>query len=255
MTRLAIVGGAGRMGQALAEGLAARGHAIVALVDRAEPAALYGAAHRVSIEALDPGSVEAVVDFSSPEGVLASATWCAAHRIPLVVGATGLTPLERGALEATAREVGVVVAANFAVGAALVERFAALAAAYFERVEVIELHHDGKVDAPSGTALATARAIGAARVAAGRPAMHDPTTRETLAHARGAEGPEGVRIHAVRLAGLVAHEEVIFGSPGEGLTLRHDSYDRQSFVAGVALALAKVTAAPGLVDGLGALLD
>ncbi len=255
MTRLAIVGGAGRMGQALAEGLAARGHTVAVLVDRAEPAALFGALHRVALEAVEPGTVGAVVDFSSPEGVLASARWCATHRIPLVVGATGLGDRERLALESTAREVGVVVAANFALGAVLVERFAALAAPYFDRVEVIELHHDRKADAPSGTALSTARAIAAARAAAGRPAMRDPTTRETLAHARGAEGPEGVRIHAVRLPGLVAHEEVLFGSPGEGLTLRHDSYDRQSFVAGVALALAKVTAAPGLVEGLGPLID
>ncbi len=254
MTRLAIVGGAGRMGQALAEGLAARGHAIAVLVDRTEPAALFGATHRVALEAVDPETVGAVVDFSSPEGVLASARWCATHRVPLVVGATGLGEGERRALEATAREVGVVVAANFALGAVLVERFAALAAPYFDRVEVIELHHDRKADAPSGTALATARAIAAARAAAGRPAMQDPTTRETLAHARGAEGPEGVRIHAVRLPGLVAHEEVLFGSPGEGLTLRHDSYDRQSFVAGVALALSKVTASPGLVEGLGGLV-
>ena len=254
MTRLAIVGGAGRMGQALAEGLAGRGHEIVGLVDDREPAALFGAVHRAALEALQPGSVEAVVDFSSPEGVLASARWCAAHRVPLVVGATGLAAREREALEATARQVGVVVAANFALGAALVERFAAVAAPYFERVEVIELHHDRKADAPSGTALATARAIAAARAAAGRPAMQDPTTRETLAHARGAEGPEGVRIHAVRLPGLVAHEEVLFGSPGEGLTLRHDSFDRQSFVAGVALALSKVTASPGLVEGLDGLV-
>ena len=255
MTRLAIVGGAGRMGQALAEGLAARGHTIVALVDRGEPAALFGAVHLDALEALEPGSVSAVVDFSSPEGVLASARWCCAHRVPLVVGTTGLAEGERRALEATAREVGVVVAANFALGAVLVERFAALAAPYFERVEVIELHHDRKADAPSGTALATARALAAARAAAGRPAMRDPTTRETLAHARGAEGPEGVRIHAVRLPGLVAHEEVLFGSPGEGLTLRHDSYDRQSFVAGVALALTKVTSTPGLVEGLCTLVD
>jgi 4-hydroxy-tetrahydrodipicolinate reductase len=242
------------MGQALAEGLGARGHRVSVLVDRTEPADGHGALYRSSIEAVEPGSIDAVVDFSSPEGVAASARWCATHRVPLVVGATGLDEAQRDLLAAAAERVGVVVAANFAIGAVLVERFAALAAPYFDRVEVIELHHDRKVDAPSGTAISTARAIASARVAAGRPAMADPTTRETIPHARGAQGPEGVRIHAVRLPGLVAHEEVVFGSPGEGLTLRHDSFDRDSFVAGVAIALEAVDATPRLVEGLGALI-
>lgn len=254
MKRLAIVGGAGRMGQALAEGLGNRGHAVVALVDRREPAELFGARHVEALEALDAATLDAVVDFSSPEGVAASARWCATHAVPLVVGATGLGEAERSALEAAARVVGVVVASNFAVGAVLVERFAALAAPYFERVEVIELHHDRKVDAPSGTAISAARAIGAARAAAGRAPLDDPTEREVLAGARGADGGDGVRVHSVRLTGLLAHQEILFGSPGEGLTIRHDAYDREGYVGGVALAVRAVRDRPGLTVGLGELL-
>jgi len=149
----------------------------------------------------------------------------------------------------------VVVASNFSVGAALAERFAAAAAPYFDRVEIIELHHDKKVDAPSGTSIATARQIAAARRAAGADPLVDPTSRFTIEGARGAHGEDGVVIHSVRLPGLVAHQEVLFGAPGEGLTIRHDSFDRQSFVHGVALALDAVSVTPGLIDGISTLLD
>jgi 4-hydroxy-tetrahydrodipicolinate reductase len=147
------------------------------------------------------------------------------------------------------------VAANFAIGAVLAERFAAMAAPYFEHVEIIELHHEQKVDAPSGTAIATARAIAGARRAKGRAPIEDPTTRFSVEGARGADVEDGVKVHSVRLSGLVAHQEVLFGSPGEGLTIRHDSYDRESFLPGVAIAVAHVSATtPELLRGIDSLL-
>ncbi|MGC2485386.1 MAG: 4-hydroxy-tetrahydrodipicolinate reductase [Acidimicrobiales bacterium] len=255
MKTLAIVGGAGRMGQALGEGLSATGRfTIGALIDEREPRERFGARWVASLEDLDAGTIDAVVDFSSPEGVSHSAKWCAKNTVPLVVGATGLTPEQRQDLDDAATRVGVVVASNFSVGAVLAERFAAAAAPYFDRVEIIELHHDKKVDAPSGTSITTAKSIAAARRAAGAEALVEPTSRFTIDGARGARGEDGVAIHSVRLPGLVAHQEVLFGSPGEGLTIRHDSFDRQSFVHGVALALDAVSTSPGLIDGISSLL-
>ena len=256
MKRLAIVGGAGRMGQALARGLAARDDfAVVALVDEHPIAPLVGAICVSDVSALDPSSVDVVIDFSSPQGVLVSASWCSSHTVALVVGTTGLTEEHWSALEAAGRRVGVVVAANFAIGAVLSERFAAMAAPYFERVEIIELHHERKVDAPSGTSIATARAIASARRAKGLGPIEDPTTSFSIDGARGADVEDGVKVHSVRLTGLVAHQEVLFGSPGEGLTIRHDSYDRESFLPGVAIAVAHVSAStPELLRGIDTLL-
>jgi 4-hydroxy-tetrahydrodipicolinate reductase len=243
------------MGQVMARGLGALSQfSVVALVDLCEPDELFGALYASSLDDLDPTSVDAVVDFSNPEGVVSTARWCASHGVALVVGATGLTFEQRQAVEAAGEKVGVVMASNFAIGAVLSERFAAIAAPYFERVEIIELHHDRKVDAPSGTSIATARAIGAARAAAGQAPLEDPTTRQTLPGARGADDGSGVKIHSVRLAGLVAHQEILFGGPGEGLTIRHDSYDRVSFVQGVALALDALDDEPRFLDGIDSLL-
>jgi 4-hydroxy-tetrahydrodipicolinate reductase len=178
--------------------------------------------------------------------------------IHAVVGTTGLGDAE---LEAAARlfadsAANAVVAANFAIGAVLLMRFCELAAPHMDGVEVIELHHDAKRDAPSGTARQTAAGIAAARVRAGSPALPaDPTTEHGLAGVRGGEGPGGIRIHSVRLPGLIAHEEVIFGALGQSLTIRHDSYDRRSFMPGVLLAVRAVARRPGLTVGLEALLD
>jgi 4-hydroxy-tetrahydrodipicolinate reductase len=244
------------MGQALAEGLSATGRfRVAALIDEHAPRDLFGATYVTSLDELGAASIDAVVDFSSPEGVARSNAWCAAHTVALVVGATGLSDEVRQSLQHTAEHVGVVVASNFSVGAVLAERFAAAAAPYFERVEIVELHHDKKVDAPSGTSIATAQHIAAARRQANQSPLADPTTRFTRESARGADGVDGVRIHSVRLPGLVAHQEVLFGSPGEGLTIRHDSFDRQSFVHGVALALDAVDATPQFIDGISSLIN
>jgi 4-hydroxy-tetrahydrodipicolinate reductase len=238
------------MGQALGEGLSARGYRIVALVDVHEPRELFGAQYVPSLEALEGASVDVVIDFSSPEGVVHSAEWCVAHGVALVVGTTGLTGEQRTSLANAGTHVGVVVATNFAIGAILSERFAAMAAPYFDRVEIIELHHDKKVDAPSGTSITTATGIADARRSTGQAPLSDPTTRHTLQGARGADAVDGIKIHSVRLPGLVAHQEVLFGGPGEGLTIRHDSFDRQSFVHGVALAVEHIDAAPQFVEGI-----
>src|SRR5690606_30628341 len=149
-------------------------------------------------------------------------------------------------------EVGVVIAPNFAIGAVLMMEFAARAARFFDSAEIIEQHHPDKVDAPSGTALRTAQLIADARAEAGMPPMPDATT-DALAGARGAEG-SGVPVHAVRMRGLVAHQEVLFGTKGETLTIRHDSFSRESFMPGVLLAVRSVVHRPGLTVGLAPLL-
>lgn len=243
------------MGQIVAGGLSELGQfTIGALVDAREPSELFGATYAASFDGVDASTIDVVVDFSSPEGVVVSAAWCAANGKGLVVGTTGLSDEQRRVVEETATTVGVVIAANYSVGAVLSEKFAAMAAPYFDRVEIIELHHDKKVDAPSGTSIAAAKGIAAARSSAGLPEMIDPTIRHTLSGARGADTIGGIKIHSVRLPGLVAHQEILFGGPGEGLTIRHDSFDRLSFVQGVALAANAIDSTPRLIDGIESLI-
>jgi 4-hydroxy-tetrahydrodipicolinate reductase len=204
--------------------------------------------------ASDAGA-QVVVDFTSPDVVMDNLHWCIEQGINAVVGTSGFTPGRidrvRGWLKSHP-EVGVVIAPNFAVGAVLMMEFAAKAARYFESAEIIELHHPNKVDAPSGTALSTAEAIGAARAEAGLGPVPDATKSE-MAGARGAE-IAGVRVHSVRASGLIAHQEILFGTTGETLTIRHDSYDRISFMPGVLLAIRSVVGRPGLTVGLNHLL-
>jgi len=231
---------------------------LVALVDPAHAGErIEGRAVEADIEALHAHGAEVVVDFSVADAVRANLRVYAAQGIHAVVGTTGLADAE---LEAAARlfadsEANAVVAPNFAIGAVLLLRFCELAAPHMDGVEVIELHHDAKRDAPSGTARQTAAGIAGARARAGSaPFAADPTTELVLPGARGGEGPGGIRIHSIRLPGLVAHEEVIFGAPGQSLTIRHDSYDRRSFMPGVLLAVRRVPTCPGLTIGLEALL-
>ncbi len=255
MKSLVIVGGAGRMGQALGEGLSAlEQFSVFALVDEHEPPRLFGAAYVSSLDEIDPNEVDVVIDFSSPQGVVNSATWCAENGVALVIGTTGLSKEQRRVVEESATRTGVVMASNFSIGAVLSERFAAMAAPYFERAEIIELHHDRKVDAPSGTSITTATTIANARRVSGLAPLRDPTTRHTIDGARGADAIDGVKVHSVRLPGLVAHQEILFGSAGEGLTIRHDSFDRQSFVHGVALASIAIDATPKFLDGIASLI-
>lgn len=210
------------------------------------------------IEALRDASVDVAVDFTNTDAGRRHLRWCADHGVHAVVGTTGFTEDDLADFRqwfGPGQPANAVVAANFSLGAALMMRCAELCAPHFDAVEIVELHHERKRDAPSGTAITTARSIEAARRAASSPPLlRDPTERETLPGARGAVTDGGVRIHAVRLPGLVAHQEVLFGSAGETLTLRHDSTDRVSFMPGVLLAVRRVAERPGLTIGLGPLL-
>ncbi|HVK34168.1 MAG TPA: 4-hydroxy-tetrahydrodipicolinate reductase [Microlunatus sp.] len=200
-------------------------------------------------------AAQVMVDFTHPDAVMDNLTWCIEHGVHAVVGTTGFTEDRLAQLRWALGEapgVGVVVAANFSVGAVLMMHFAEQAARFYESVEIIELHHPDKADAPSGTASTTAHRIAVAREAAGRPPIPDATSQE-VPGARGAD-IEGVRVHGVRLRGLVAHQEVLFGDPGETLTVRHDSFDRVSFMPGVLAAVRTVVGRPGLTVGIDDLL-
>jgi len=252
--RVGVLGAAGRMGREVCRAVAAADDLqLVAAVDP-NNAGLEAEGLLVSgtLENLSGADVDVAIDFTLPSTVMPNVRWCLRNGIHAVVGTTGLTPadLEELRQAADASVANCVVAPNFALGAVLLLRFAAEAARYFDAAEVIELHHDGKVDAPSGTAIATARAIGAAR--AGQWSAPEPVGQ--YAGARGTE-VDGVRVHAVRLPGLVAHEEVLFGGPGQTLSLRHDTIDRAAFMPGVLLATRAVAGRPGLTVGLDALLD
>lgn len=256
MTNVAIVGGAGRMGQTIAAAVVAtEGLKLTALIDPTVPAALHGARHVTSLQEISPEEIDVVVDFSTLAVARETVIWCLGNQRHAVIGTTGFDETELEQIRSAIRgHVGIVIAANFAIGAVLLQRFAAMAAPFFTRVELIEYHHDRKVDAPSGTALETARRIAAARHDADVTTPQDPTTHETLLGSRGAAGPGDIPIHAVRLPGLVAHQEVLFGRDGEGLTLRHDAYDRVSFASGVVHAVRVIAQHPGLTLGLDALL-
>ncbi|MDQ1712929.1 MAG: 4-hydroxy-tetrahydrodipicolinate reductase [Frankiaceae bacterium] len=203
----------------------------------------------------DLAGADVVVDFTTPDAVMDNLRTCIEAGKHVVVGTTGFSESRLDQVRswlATAPSVGVLVAPNFGLGAVLMMRFAEQAAAHFDSVEIVELHHPGKVDAPSGTARSTAERVAAARAAAGVAPAPDATA-SALDGARGAS-VSGVRVHSVRLAGLVAHQEVLLGSAGETLTIRHDSTDRASFMPGVLLAVRAVPARPGLTLGLDALL-
>ena len=189
--------------------------------------------------------VEVAVDFTNAEFAPEHVGWAIEHEMHIVVGTTGFE-VDDAWREAP---VGVVVAPNFAIGAALMQRFAAQAARHLPAVEIVELHHDGKADAPSGTAAATADAVANARP----DAWSGPAT-ESVPGVRGGDRA-GIRIHSIRLPGLVAHQEVIFGGQGQTLTIRHDSTDRTSFVPGVLMAIRWLPLHPGLTVGLDAILD
>ena len=197
-----------------------------------------------------------VVDFTRPDVVMDNLRWCIGRGLHCVVGTTGFDDArldEVRRMLADAPRVGVLIAPNFSVGAVLMMRFAATAAPFYESVEIIELHHPDKADAPSGTARRTAELVAEARAAAGLAAQPDATST-ALDGARGAD-VAGVPVHSVRVRGLVAHQEVLLGTAGETLTIRHDSYDRKSFMPGVLLAVRKVVERRGLTIGLGPLLD
>lgn len=241
MTRVAVLGARGRMGEEVCRAVEATADLhLVAGVDVGDP-----------LDTLLKARAEVVVDFTTPSAVMDNVAFAVSHGIHAVVGTTGMSAERldtvRGWLD-DAAGVGVLVAPNFGIGAVLSMRFAQIAARHYASAEIVELHHPGKVDAPSGTAVRTAQVIAAARADADLGPMPDATTQE-MAGARGAD-VDGVRVHAVRLAGLVAHQEILFGGEAEILTIRHDSLHRSSFMPGVLLAIRAVVSAPGLTVGL-----
>lgn len=244
--RVGVLGARGRMGREVS---AAVGDAddldLVAGVDIGDP-----------IERLASASADVVVDFTQPDAVMDNLRWCVAQGIHAVVGTTGFDEARYDTVRQWAEEkpgVGVLIAPNFSIGAVLMMRFAREAARFFESVEIVELHHPGKADAPSGTARRTAGLVAEARQKAGLGPSPDATS-SSLDGARGSV-VEGVHVHAVRLAALVAHQEVLLGGHGETLTVRHDSLDRASFMPGVLLGVRRVSERPGLTIGIESLLD
>ncbi|ULE32992.1 4-hydroxy-tetrahydrodipicolinate reductase [Mycobacterium sp. IDR2000157661] len=242
--RVGVLGAKGKVGTTMVEAVeAADDMTFTVGIDADEP-----------LDRLVDTDTHVVIDFTHPDVVMDNLRFLVEHGIHAVVGTTGFTDdrlsqVERWLTEAPG--VSVLIAPNFAIGAVLCMHFAKQAARYFESVEVIELHHPHKADAPSGTAARTARLIAEARK--DMPPNPDATSTG-LDGARGAD-VDGVPVHSVRLAGLVAHQEVLFGTAGETLTIRHDSIDRTSFVPGVLLAVRRVTERPGLTVGIEPLLD
>jgi 4-hydroxy-tetrahydrodipicolinate reductase len=241
MVRVGVLGAQGRMGGEVCRAVdAAPDMDLVARVDVGD-----------SLRDLVDARAEVVVDFTHPDAVLDNLRFCVENDIRVVVGTSGFTPEKLDAVRewlSAKPSLGVLIAPNFALGAVLTMKFAQLAARYYPSAEIIELHHAGKADAPSGTAAHTATLIAASRAEAGLGKAPDATT-SALDGARGAL-VDDVRVHSVRLTGLVAHQEVLFGGEGETLTIRHDSLDRKSFMPGVLLGIREIQSRTGLTVGL-----
>ncbi len=244
--RVAVLGAKGRIGSEAVTAIEA--------ADDLELVAALGRGDK--LETLAETGAQAVVELTTPASVMGNLDFCVRHGIHAVVGTTGWTD-ERLAQLTTWLDnspgTGVLIAPNFSIGAVLTMKFAEQAARYFESVEVVELHHPNKVDAPSGTATRTAQLIAAARAKAGSAPQPDATAT-ALDGARGAD-VDGVPVHAIRLRGLLAHQEVLLGGEGETLTIRHDSLHHSSFMPGILLGVRRVVTTPGLTFGLEHFLD
>ena len=241
MIKVGVLGASGRMG---AE--------VVNAVEVASDCTLVAALDfRDSLDQLVTSGAQVVVDFTTPDSVMANLEFLITHKIHAVVGTTGFDDARMATLKALSAahpEVGILIAPNFAIGAVLMMEFAAKAAQFFESAEIIELHHPNKIDAPSGTAARTAALMTDARKAANLSAMPDATST-SLDGARGALVGD-IPVHSVRLRGLIAHQEVLFGGSGETLSIRHDSLDRAGFMPGVLLGIRSVISRPGVTFGL-----
>lgn len=260
--RVLVSGACGKMGSEVVRAVAAsEGVRLVGAVDRShvgEPiGTVAGTPDKVLVqgslkEALDQGGIDVVVDFTSHQSIYANAKEVLSYGVPMVIGTTGFTPEQVEEIREICKKqgTGVLWATNFAIGAILMMRFAGEAAKYFPDVEIIEYHHDKKLDAPSGTSLTTAGIIKEVREA--RKQGH-PEEKELISGARGAD-VEGFRIHSVRLPGYVAHQEVIFGGLGQVLTIRHDSLNRESFMPGVILACRRIVSEKTFIEGLDKIL-
>ena len=237
MLRVAVLGAAGRMGSTVCAAVEEDPDLdLVARVDAAD-----------SLDIVLDAGADVAVEFTVPDSVKRNTAWLLSHGVHTVVGATGLSDADVDELAGMTGPANLFIAPNFAIGAVLLMRFAEQAARYLPSVEITELHHDRKVDAPSGTALRTARLIADAR-------KETPNVPGPEGHAARGLHVDGVPVHSVRLPGLVASQEVVFGATGQTLTLRHDSIDRSSFMPGVLLAVKAVVARPGVTVGLEHLL-
>ena len=241
MIKVGVLGAAGRMGAEVVNAIEVSSDCtLVAALDFRDP-----------LDQLVNSGAQVVVDFTTPDSVMANLEFLITHNIHAVVGTTGFDEARMSklkALSAAHPEVGVLIAPNFAIGAVLMMEFAAKAAQFFESAEIIELHHPNKIDAPSGTAARTASLMTDARKAANLAAMPDATST-SLPGARGALVGD-IPVHSVRLRGLIAHQEVLFGGSGETLSIRHDSLDRAGFMPGVLLGIRSVISRPGVTFGL-----
>jgi len=260
--KVAVNGALGRMGQQVVSAVAAdteleltcaadikadRDHLSVAVLSRKVPL------HTNLTSIIEMYHPQVVVDFTVPEAAMGAARLALKNGANLVMGTTGLSEADLKEIDllAQAHKKGAVVAANFAIGAVIMIYLAKTASRYFDNAEIIELHHDRKLDAPSGTALATARAMMSAR---DKPFVSPITEKETLKGTRGGQS-DGISIHSIRLPGLVASQEVIFGAQGQTLSIRHDTLSRESFMPGVILAIKEVIKRHGLIYGLDVLLN
>ena len=254
-----VFGAAGRMGATVCRAVADDADLeLTAAVDPGAAGQPLRAAAGVDVDVEVAGRAEhletppqVMVDFTHLEAARHNLAWCAEQGVHAVVGTTGFTDEDLDRFRSTFTRSNCLIAPNFAIGAILMMRFAELAAPWFETAEVIELHHDAKVDSPSGTAMRTVERMAAASA----DWAPDPTTTHTVEGARGGEGPAGIRVHAVRMRGMVAHQEVLLGTTGQTLSIRHDSYDRSSFMPGVVLGAKQVADHPGVTIGLDAYLD
>ena len=260
MTRVGVFGAGGRMGATVCRAVA--GDPELELAAAVDPYHLgldlrqvvgidAGVQIQGDAESFRSAGVEVAVDFTVVSAARENLRWCAENGVHAVVGTTGFSDDDLAELTQLFTKSNCIIAANFAIGAVLMMRFAELAAPYFETAEIIEFHHDGKVDAPSGTARVTAERM----AAASSQWAPDPTQDEVVAGARGGKGPAGIPIHAVRMRGMFAHQEVLLGTTGQTLSLRHDTFDRDCYMPGVLLAVKAVKDRPGLTYGLDQLLD
>lgn len=268
MIRVAVTGAGGKMGQAVVGAVnSAPDLELVAAIDPSyDQVNDFGYASTVHVgadlgRALESSGAQVLVDFTVPSAVVGNIETALAHRVSCVVGTTGIAPAELDRLQALIpSETCLFIAPNFAIGAVLMMRFAEIAARYMADVEIIELHHPGKVDAPSGTAIRTAELVGQARSERSELSAIDPQDNGAPvvadAPARGASYG-GIAVHAVRLTGMLAHQEVLFGDSGQSLTIRHDTYDRSAFMPGVTASVRAIGAGgrEGLIVGLENLLE
>jgi 4-hydroxy-tetrahydrodipicolinate reductase len=252
MIKVGVIGAAGRMGAAACAAIAAAdGLQLVAAVDATPGVTAEGVTISKELRALADAHVDVAVDFTVAAASRINLPWLAMHSIHAVVGTTGFTQEDLETFKKSFTTSNCLIAANFAVGAVLMMRFAEMAAPFFDTAEIIEIHHDGKADSPSGTAISTAQRMAAAN----SEWASDPTQHEAITGARGAKGPGNIPIHAVRMRGTVANQEVILGAQSQTLTIRHDTIDRTSFMPGVVIACKKIAVHQGFTLGLDTFLN